>query len=260
MYIINVFIIYTYTIMSCPVVVAIGEIYGSGVSDESQNVIKVGSYDVIVDEMSFYIAQRKLSLARLELRKPSDDVITKFYHANYAKFAAVTYKDVFMAIYPPNTHLYNKFTALIDLLGCLEDTLQSYVLTLRHGTAITLSLPSLMLLPLIDRLIMYNHNALTQTVNKIVDYINRFSIHRDVSESVPHILPFIMSLDMTKQMPAPTTHTIASMHAILDDELIVATYARALEKYQVDAYNHMDKIFVICEKIIDNMITAQVND
>ena len=242
--------------MSCPVVKAINEIYGSGITEESQNIIKVGSYDVVADEMSFYIAQRKLSLARLELRKPSDDVIKKFYEANYAKFSAVTYKDVFMAIYPANVYLYNKFTTLVDILGTLEDTLQSYVLSLRG--AITLSIPTLMLLPLIDRMIMYNHVALTQTVNKIVDYINRFSIHRDVAAIIAYIVPFDQSYDTTKLMPVGSP-TIQSMRDMLDKELVVAVYARSFEKYQVDAYNHMDKIFAICEKIIDTMISKYVH-
>ena len=252
--------------MSCPVVKTIGEIYGSGMvqEDDPSSVIKVGGYEVIVDEMSFYIARRKLALARFELSKPSDAAIEKFYKAEFEQFARADAMTIFKYIFPANSHLYNKFTSLIDILGTIEDTLLTYI---SSRNKLNLSLPTLTLPATIDRWILFEPYALEHAVNTIVDYINAFSVDaKKPRVSIQHLRKFDKSphgviLGKTSfEWPDEPKITLKILHEILELELKVADYARNFEKYQVEAMNLMDKIMQDCQKIIDLMLQQHISD
>lgn len=260
----------------CPVVKAIGEIRGGGIySDDAEetnnNLIKIGGSDseveFVCDDMSFYIMSRKMELARFELSKPNLAVIEAKYNAMFRDVVGIDYSALYTRIIDralKKKYIYDQFVQLVDLLGSMEQTIAAKVDALgRKGQPINISLPDIFLLPHVDTLIVYRPDILADTMNKIIDYVNKININALLKEPlnihIPRVEKFAGSPpDMkTKIEPVQSTSSpeefLAGMHKILDQELVVAKYIQEIEKYQCEVINHVNKVYDACKKIIANM-------
>lgn len=236
---------------TCPVVKAIAELRGGWEYEETQT-IKIGGSDkeeYVLDDANYYITLRKIDLARFELSRPSDEKIKKFF-LEYAKFVGGTRRDIYKAIYTGNRYLYKQFIHLVDIIGKLENTLS--VAVLRHDN-LNVSIPSITFLPDIDEIILFDTFALEQTMNKIINYVNKLNIEaltgvkkRQISE-VPS---FTATLDMDVRLDATGTE-LEQMKKMLEQEVIVAAYVDKLEKYHTAVINHMNSVFDACVREID---------
>lgn len=258
--------------MTCPVVKTIKEIYGAGWHDgddtESlESVIKIGGNDsteYVCGETVFYMTMRKMDLARFELKLNTFDLnfIKKKFLREYKYLMGVTYAEIYQKIIDDvlTKHLYNQFVNLIDLIAQMEEMVATMVEVLgRKGKAINISLPDIILLPNIDKLILYNPDILHYTVNKIVDYANKINIKSLISIKtipIPHIDKFDtpapdMKTRTPEFIPQQPSDYYDAMKVLSKHEIIVAEYVYDIEKYHCKVINHMNFIYDLCKKIID---------
>lgn len=261
--------------MTCPVVLAINEIRGGGIYDdtaENDCLIKIGGSDslhqYVCDNMSFYIMTRKLDLARFELSMPDQSACEKKYHDMFNDIIDLDYSQVYQKLISGTVKkkfLYNQFIQMVEVISLLENTLDSKIEKMcKLGKPINVSIPDITFLPNIDELIMYRPDILTITTNKIIDYINNLNINSilksPITSKVDRVPAFagdvpVMTNKINVEAGKGQTNKdiLLSMHAILSRELVVAEHVRNVEKYHCIVINYLNKVYDICRQIIDGI-------
>lgn len=253
--------------MTCPVVRVIREIRGSGLYDDdnSSNVIKLGGADneFICDDMTFYITVRKMEFARFELSRPDYAACKQFYAKKFKNIVNIDYSQLYKRIIDDalkKKFLYRQFVDLVEIMGEIEQMVELKVIkSARKGLPINISIPDIFILPHIDQLIIYRTDILAQTMNKIIDYVNKINVNTMLSEpvisNIQHVPAFTGDVPvMTTQIPELTASNadeyITGMQSILNHEMVVANYIHSIEKYQCSVINHLNQVYIICKKII----------
>lgn len=255
----------------CPVVRVIRDIRGGGIyvddSEESaERVIKLGgsenTTEFIFDDMSFYIMSRKMELARFELSKPTLVACENKYKSMFRDMVDIDYTSLYTRIIDrafKKKYIYQQFVQLIDLLSELEELILARVDNMgRTNQPINISLPDMFLLPHVDQLIIYRPDILANTMNQIINYINRININALLKEplrdTVSPVEPFSstppnMNTRIEKISANSVESYLTGMKNILAQELEVALYIREIEGYQCKVINHVNKVYDICKKM-----------
>lgn len=253
----------------CPVVVAIESIRGGFYGGETQcgenNLVKLGGSDssseFICDDMTFYMMQRKMELARFELSRPDAEqqkikCISMFRDTSDATYYQIYVRLIDRAL--KKKYIYDQFVQMIDLIDEMEQLVAARVeLAGRKGIPINISIPNIFFLPHIDQVIIYRPDVLADTINKIIDYMNNLNLNAilktPIMNKIAHVDKFTGQLDMTARIDA-VDGTLEGMHSALNKELEVATYIREIEKYQCGVINHVNNVYDKCKKIIDSLV------
>lgn len=260
--------------MTCPVVAAIGEIYGGGLySMDTSNVVTIGGSDgleYVSDNSYYYITQKKLELARFELSRPNDIQCNNKLVDMFGDLRGINFHDLYrklIRITLKNKYMYKQFTQLISLIRDME----KYIITRisvaqKFNKPINVTIPSIKFPSYIDKIILYDPNALTIAINAIVEYINNLNINSLLTEPIKDKIELMGEFTTDKQLPnlnfatpnefdyMPTEECIEYMHKLLDKQTIVIEYINEIEKYHCNVINHVNMIFDRCKKIINSFI------
>lgn len=258
----------------CPVVETIKEIRGSGLwieDDDQENIIKLGGSEsntsIVCDNVAFYMMTKKMDFARFKLSKPNYNACKSKYHKDFKKITG-TYAEVYTRLIDnvlKKNYMYTQFTDLVDLIYNMELLIVSRVESeSRAGHNINISLPDIILLPHIDKLIIYRPDILTETINKLINYINKVNINSIIKDNIradiPNVEKFDKKLDMATKIisredePGDAEEYITEMNILLDQEMIVADYVREIEKYHCIVINYLNKVYDVCKKLIAALI------
>ncbi len=251
--------------MKCPVVSAIEEIRGGGWEDDCMgdtNVVKIGGIEgsiYVSDDVQYYMMTKKMEIARFELSQPGLVECRIKYHVILNRSRTVS--GVINRTLP--SHLYRQFVELVDIIGSMEDVILLRIKTLnRTGRYCNLSIPDIILLPNIDQIIIYRPDILCQTMNKIIDYVNKINVSALLKTPIVAQISKVSALEIEPPIIANFTETIfstadeyiAEIKKINTEEMKVCEYVKNIEKYHVEVINHMNQVYDYCQKIIDNMI------
>jgi hypothetical protein len=266
--------------MTCPVVRAIKEIRGAGLyqdenSESTDRVIKIGGNnsptELVCDEISFYIMVRKLELARFELSKPNIEDCRIKYKKMFGEVVGLDYSSLYSRLIDTvldKSHIYRQFVELINLIGELEQTIIIVVRTVgTRGTPINMSVPDMFLHPHIDKLIIYRPDILSDTINKVIDYVNKLNINSILTEKItvsvapvekfkPKHLPSMDTIinPAENEIPSPEKF-IEVMQSILGQETEVANYIGEIEQYQCYIINRVNEIYDVVRRMINGIIS-----
>lgn len=261
----------------CPVVRAIHEIRGGGIySDDAESdptfLIKLGGgngQEILCDHVSFYIMTRKMELARFELGRPDTAACAQKCVRMFGHIAGQTYSHICTELInkmPSKKYIYDQFTQLLNMVTEIEYTFCAHVSKISAGDVLNVSLPDINMPVDADELIVYRPDVLREMINKLVNYINGLNINSIISEPVSSnikLMPIFdgQKPDMTQRAVAlvESKHDSAEeyltlMNQFLTEEMTVAQYVLALEKYQCTALNCMNEMYSICKKIIEGLI------
>jgi hypothetical protein len=260
--------------MTCPVVIAIGEIYGGGLySMDESNVVTIGGSDgqeCIMDNSYYYITQKKLELARFELSRPKDEQCYNKLMDMFGDLRGINFHDLYKLLIRKtlkNNYMYKQFTQLISLIRDME----KYIITRisvaqKFKKPINVTIPSIKFPAYIDKIILYDPHALTIAINSIVDYIINLNINSLLTEPIKDKIKPMNEFATDKQLPnlnfatpnefdhMPAAECIDYMHKLLDKQTIVIEYINEIEKYHCSVINHVNVIFDRCKKIINSFI------
>lgn len=253
--------------MTCPVVKAISEIRGAGlfIDDDTSSIIKLGgnqsNCEIVFDDMLFYMNSRKLELARFELSKPSmsdcETKAKKFY-------GGITYSELYSKLIDTvfkKKYMYEQFVRLVDLISDMEKLIEKKVEYISGmGKPLNITIPDIILLPHIDKLIIYRPDVLNNTTNKIIDYVNKININTIIDNpvriNVKPVDKFVMR-DMNTEIPNITGRNpdeiLKSMHQSLEHELNVCKYLHEIEKYQCNVINRLNDVFDVCNRLVSEL-------
>lgn len=254
----------------CPVVRTIKEIRGSGMYEDggeetSANVVKLGgdsSTEYVSDDMTFYMISRKMEFARFELANPDDAACKSKYARMFSNVAGRSYGQVYADIIGMGVKkkfMYKQFVGIIELIGDMEQKIELRVCKeASSGRHVNVSLPDIILLPHIDKLIMYRADVLEDTINKIISYVNKINVNSLLVEPVTCDLPKVQKFDITapnmsKIITADTSLMLDKMRSVLDQEMEVADYIHKMEKYHCIVINHLNMVYEVCKKIISRL-------
>jgi hypothetical protein len=245
--------------MSCPVVVAIKEIYGSGVYDTDQPTYIVGGNDVVIDDVTFYTSMRKLTLARFELKKPDANACAVFYTRHFAHIAGKSHEDIKRLIIDAiPKHVLSTINNLIDLVEQLESSIVMKMENLSRELStcnLNATLPSLTITT--TDAIMYNTELVTTATNAIIDYNNTIQLTclEDITvDIVDKLDAFTVEStgNISELVEAETSEQyFAVMHKMLQEEMVVAEYVKKIEQYHINAICKLNQVLKSLEKIIN---------
>ena len=277
---------------TCPAMAVIEEIKSGGFADESRgvkirtyhNLIKGGSsatdqisnldapltQEVVCDNIKFYIARRKLEIARFELsdRSLNCEMRAQKYHAMFGEIAGATRWDVYRAIIDREigrVTVYQHLCNLLDIIGSIEGMIMQKVALIARkadqNTSISVTLPDLVLPPSVDLHSLYNPAILAKCVELLRGYVMNLNISsitlpRSGSPTIEKIAPIILPPPSppadfwdTKMPAAPAKPTIDDLKSALAAEMAIAAIACTTEQYHITAVEKMNEIFAVIESI-----------
>ncbi len=262
----------------CPVVEAINAIRGGGIykddmEDDPSAIVRVGGVEYVMNDISYYISSRKIELARFELSRPTLQACKAKYKKTFAPLTGLTYSALRVHIIDraiDRPFAYEAFINIVDLIGKIEELIIDVVATLaRKGKPINISLPDMLFLPHIDRIIVYDPAAMEHTMNKIIEYINKLDVGSitdapKLTQRIPNVARFIPPAavdDMAHStVVSPDTSTlstpedyIAAMKTISEAETHVTEYVSGIEKYHCVVVGHMQQVYDRCALLVDSL-------
>lgn len=247
----------------CPAMAAIREIHGSGIyTDDDSRVVKIGGAEIVVDDVSYYMMIRKIELARFELARPTEGQCAAKYASMFHSSIGLDFTAMYSHILDKSLnkrHIRAHFIQLVDMISAMEEVISAKIAKMGMADEpINVSLPNVFLLPHIDKLLAYRPDVLADTMNQLVDYMNKLNVNAIISAPITSrldpVAPFTATPPTIVMGPRTPTEThLAAMKRLLAQEELVALYVREVETYHVAVMNS-GAIYDRCKKIIDTII------
>ncbi len=229
---------------SCPVRQCIDTIRSGGYDYDPSNdanmitYVKLGSAESVqtaCDNIQYLINQKKIAWARGELNKPVADTrrVSKFN----------TYGELYMDLITNHLQrdiLYSKFISIIELIARIDKyTVQS----ITNVNNISVTLPTLLLAPSVDKIIQYRPDILTDSINKIIVYFNQLNINSILTTKITYHQELLPAWEYKL---APSTTVFSSE--------IEKKHLQELEVYEY-VYN-VEKLHCKVSRILDMITTS----
>jgi hypothetical protein len=247
--------------MSCPVVRAIEELYGSfdyaasnGASEYIPSGVSGGGYtstSVSMESAKFYITMRKLQYARAELSAGNLGADTpianalgvsagsKYFERMFAQYYGKNSQQILAEILGRGGGLYLAMTRAVDIIDIMEGVCCT---VLARDFPSGMSLPTVVFDP--DAIENINRPVnICREVNKIIDYANKLCIG-GVTTKIPPLPEFTAQL-------RDFTFARAEYSQLFAEDMEVAEYAHALEQYQCAAIEKINAVMELCQSVID---------
>lgn len=257
----------------CPVVKAIREIKGAGLTKSSaESVIilhKIGGNGAedekhVCNEVAFYIVKKKIEFARFELSRPTIEQCHTMIES-FPKLIADAYFEIIDSTLK-DRHMYTQFISVINFLGKVEEAVAEKVLQCRvEKKALNISVPDINFAN-IDESIIYDPDILTKVTNDIVKFANKMNINSILDEKIATkkidpLPPFQSArgpIDMREQIiqlrnnPQDSKEILQDMSRAIDKIISVAEYVREIEKYHILAIKKINEVMEKFDVLIKN--------
>jgi hypothetical protein len=238
--------------MSCPVVVAIGEIKGGfvGYGDESadDNIADGETGPQILEDAVFNLMKRKLTLARFELKKPNRLEVETFFDRYFRPLAGISYRMLYISnIGDLNVPLLESaFTTTFDAIVNAEA-----VIVIR-----LMKKPIAVSIPTVSPVYMINYAdpaALHAEVQKYTKYINEIRAGDWRPTPVAPLAEFQHMADLPlsgakaeRRLPPAEGDLLVAAHGIMQAEEEVAAIVQKVEKYWCACIGKLNEVKKSC--------------
>jgi hypothetical protein len=227
----------------CPIREAINNAYSGGFStEEVSTVIVGGAIMYTIDDISYFINMRSITIGRA-LARNDLDAIDKIYNELYKLYNNKTHNDVFNYIYLQSSmskHIVEQYMRIMALIANLEAWIQN---KLDASLSLKLSLPAILLPEKAPKTIS-NNIVLYEIICKLIKYINELDLKSfgidKIHLGAPPAPTFTYSDETKITFNKDKTAEIKRVHEI---EKKISKSVIECELYQRDLINALNAAF-----------------